>query len=498
MPIVIPDISLSLAAPEIGMVILICAVLVTDFFVSLENKALLGVISFAGVVVLALVTFSQWGEGARTTFSGFYVADNFSIFIKVVILVTTAISILLSLQYVKIEKINFGEFYEMLLFSVFGMLVLVSANDLLSIFLGIETMSISIYVLVAFIRHDPLSREAGLKYFLMGAFATGILLYGMAVVYGLTGTTGIPGIAKAFSSGRVGVSDPVTIFALILLVAGLGFKLALVPFHMWLPDAYTGAPTSITAFMSVAVKLATFSALMRLFFVGFEASAEKWNILLWLLAAFTMVWGNVAAIVQTSLKRMLAYSSIAHAGYALVGVVASLSVVDGKIAFSQLGISSVLFYMVVYMFTNLGAFGMLILLCRDGWRGDNIEDWKGIGQDHPWAGLAFVVFLLSLAGIPPTAGFVGKLYVFAAAVDNGYYMLAVIGVLASAVSMYYYGRVIMTIFMETRGSGQPKVEFSNAPSLFFTLVILVVATLLFGLFPGGILEAAKDSVSGIL
>ena len=426
--------------------------------------------------------------------------DNLSVFVKVCVLACTAISILLMLQYAKVEKINYGELYAMLLFSVFGMLVMASGNDLLTIYLGLETMSISIYVLVAFMRHDPLSREAGLKYFLMGAFASGVLLYGMALTYGFTGTTSIRGIAEAFAGagGAAIAQNPVMIFGLILLVAGFGFKLALAPFHMWLPDAYTGAPTPITGFMSVAVKFATVAALMRIFFVAFPAMAERWNTLLWVLTAFTMVWGNVAAIAQTSLKRMLAYSSIGHAGYVLMGVVVSMSVIDGKVTFSEIGISAVAFYLLAYLFTNLGAFGMLILVCREGYRGDNIEDWKGIGQAHPWAGMAFVVFLLSLGGIPPTAGFVGKLYLFAAAVQNEYYWLAAIGLVMSAVSMYYYGRIIMVLYMENRGETQEVMSLSSAPSLFFALVVLVVATLLLGIFPGSFLDAAKGTVAGFI
>lgn len=349
-------------------------------------------------------------------------------------------------------------------------------------------------------RHDPLSREAGLKYFLMGAFASGVLLYGIALAYGFTGTTSIRGIAAALSGegGAAIASNPMMIFGLILMVAGFGFKLAAAPFHMWLPDAYTGAPTPVTGFMSVAVKFATVAALMRIFFLAFPAMAERWNALLWALAAFTMIWGNVAAIAQTSLKRMLAYSSIGHAGYLLMGVVVSMSVVDGKAAFSSMGISAVTFYLLAYLFTNLGAFGMLVLVCREGYRGDSIEDWRGIGQAHPWAGLAFVVFLLSLGGIPPTAGFVGKLYLFAAAVQNEYYWLAAVGLLTSAVSMYYYGRIIMVMFMENREERQETATLSKAPSLLFALVVLVAATLLLGLFPGSFLEAAKGTVAGFI
>ncbi len=499
MDIVFPEISFWLAAPEIGLAILIGIVLIADLFTPLENKAAIGILSFIGVVLLAFLSLSQWGGGAQTTFSGFYVVDNFSVFVKVVILTATALSISLSLQYLKVEKINYGEFYGLLLFSAFGMLVMASGNDLISIYLGIETMSLSIYVLVGFIRHDPLSREASLKYFLMGAFASGIVLYGMALTYGLTGTTSLIGISESLSGagGEEISSNPVMIFALILLVAGFAFKLALVPFHMWLPDAYTGAPTTITAFMSVTVKAAASAALIRLFFIGLQVLAPRWNFLLWLLAAFTMIWGNVAAIAQTSLKRILAYSSIAHVGYLLLGVVAAMTINDGKVVFSDEGISAVLFYLVVYMFTNLGAFGMLILICREGYRGDNIEDWRGVGQAHPIVGLSFVVFLLSLAGIPPTAGFVGKLILFAAAIQNQYYWLAVIGIFSSAVSIYYYGHIIRVLYMSPRDTSQPPIEFSKSPSLLLTLFLLVIATIALGIFPGSFIEAARGSVLGI-
>ncbi|MEE9240173.1 MAG: NADH-quinone oxidoreductase subunit N [bacterium] len=500
MQVIIPDISFSLAAPEIGMAILVCLILVADMFTRVEDKAGVGVLSFGGVVIIGLVTLYQWTGSVQTTFSGFYVSDNFGVFSKMIILATTAITILLSLQYAKTERINYGEFYAMILFAVFGMMVMVSGNDLMSIYLGLETMSISSYVLVSFIRHDPLSREAGLKYFLMGAFASGVVLYGMALVYGLTGTTSLQGIAQALAGpqGAAIGSDPVMTLALIFITAGFGFKLALVPFHMWLPDAYTGAPTSITAFMSVAVKMATVAAVMRIFFVAFPALAAKWNLLLWLLAVFTMVWGNIAAIAQTNLKRMLAYSSISHTGYILMGIVATTTIVDGKAVFAASGVSAVLFYMLAYMVTNLGAFGMLILICREGYRGDNIEDWRGVGQDHPWAGLAFVVFFLSLGGIPPTAGFVGKLFLFGVAIQNEYYWLAVIGILSSAVSIYYYFRVVMVMFMEPRTDEQPRAEFSKAPSVFVALLVLVLATLFLGFFPTEFIEAARNSVTGFI
>lgn len=497
--VVIPEILFSLAAPEISLAILIGIVIIFDLFVSLEKKSLVGSVSFIGIVVVLYFTLSQWDVGPKSTFSDFYIVDNFSVFLKSIILVCAALTVLMSIEYLKVEKINFGEFYSMLLFSVFGMLVLVSANDLMTLYLGIETMSISIYVLVAFMRNDVLSREAGLKYFLMGAFASGILLYGIALLYGYTGSTSFTTIAKFLSNSNVNsvVSQPILILSVILLVGGFAFKMALAPFHMWLPDAYTGAPTSVTGFMSVAVKAAAVAVMVRLFVIVLPSMSPRWSVLFWILTAATMIWGNVAAIAQKSLKRMLAYSSMSHAGYILMGFVSCFSISNGKYVFSDFNVSAVLFYLGVYLFTNLGAFGMLIWMCQEKNRGDQIEDWRGLGQSHPWFGMCFVVFLLSLAGIPPTAGFVGKLYLFAAAIQNEFYWLAVIGILTSAISMYYYGRVIMVMFMEPAKEPDVPFEFSRASSLLCSLLILLTFTLFLGVFPDSFINITKISASSL-
>ena len=497
--VVIPEILFSLAAPEISLAILIGIVIIFDLFVSLEKKSLVGSVSFIGIVIVLYFTLSQWDVGPKSTFSDFYIVDNFSVFLKSIILVCAALTVLMSIEYLKVEKINFGEFYAMLLFSVFGMLVLVSANDLMTLYLGIETMSISIYVLVAFMRNDVLSREAGLKYFLMGAFASGILLYGIALLYGYTGSTSFTTIAKFLSNPNVNsvVSQPILILSVIFLVGGFAFKMALAPFHMWLPDAYTGAPTSVTGFMSVAVKAAAVAVMVRLFVIVLPSMSPRWSVLFWILTAATMIWGNVAAIAQKSLKRMLAYSSMSHAGYILMGFVSCFSINNGKYVFSDFNVSAVLFYLGVYLFTNLGAFGMLIWMCQEKKRGDQIEDWRGLGQSHPWFGMCFVVFLLSLAGIPPTAGFVGKLYLFAAAIQNEFYWLAVIGILTSAISMYYYGRVIMVIFMEPAKESDVPFEFSHAPSLLCSLLILLAFTLFLGVFPDSFINITKLSASSL-
>ncbi|MFQ5895889.1 MAG: NADH-quinone oxidoreductase subunit N [Nitrospinota bacterium] len=496
-PLQVPEWSRSLewvplAAPELAMTLLICAIFVADLFTARENKARLGVASLVGVVLVALLALLSWGQAPRSTFGGLLLVDNFAVFMKLVVLLGTGLSILISLHYLKVERINLGEFYGLLLSSALGMMIMAAGGDLITIYLGLELMSISIYILVGFIRHDELSREAALKYFLMGAFTSGVLLYGMALVYGLTGYTDLRSIAGALAAGRPRglLENPALILGLIMMVAGFGFKIALVPFHMWVPDAYTGAPTSVTAFMSVGTKAAAFAGLMRIFLVALEALGPKWNLLLWSLAAFTMLWGNIAAIVQSNLKRMLAYSSIAHAGYALMGLVASLRE-DGT--FSSTGMSAVLFYLVVYTFTNVGAFAMVILLCREGFRGDRIEDFQALGRTSPWAALIFVVFFLSLAGLPPTAGFVGKLYLFAAAIEQRYVWLAVIGVVGSAIGIYYYFRVVMVMYMyEPKG---PAPILQNSPSLLAALFLMVALTFALAIFPGAFIDAARDSVT---
>ncbi|MDZ7379670.1 MAG: NADH-quinone oxidoreductase subunit N, partial [candidate division KSB1 bacterium] len=365
------------------------------------------------------------------------------------------------------------------LFATIGMMFMAGGGDLITIYLGLELMSLSTYVLAGFIRRDVASIEGAVKYFLMGAFTSGILLYGLALLYGLTGTTNLSAVAEKLAG--LSLDDPALILAVILVVAGFGFKIAAVPFHMWAPDAYEGAPTSVTAFMSAAVKAAAFAGLVRVFVVALAPAAPRWEVMLWVLAALSMILGNVVAVAQTSLKRMLAYSSISHAGYALVGVVTALQAKGA-------GVPSVLFYLFVYMFTTMGTFSMIILMTHRGFRGDKIADFAGLGYTHPLPAFIYIVFFLSLAGIPPTAGFVGKLLIFRAAIDSGFVVLAVIGVATSAIAAYYYFMVIKTMFMDA-----PTGEVALSPSrpLTVALAVMVLATLLFGLFPNVVLRAIE-------
>jgi NADH-quinone oxidoreductase subunit N len=365
--------------------------------------------------------------------------------------------------------------------------------DLITIFIGLETMAVAFYVLVGFIRPSRRSNEAAIKYFLLGAFSLGLLLYGMSLLYGLTGTTQLRPMAIALAAGETSMLLPL---AVMLLVAGVGFKIAAVPFHMWAPDVYEGAPTPITAFLSVGSKAASFAMLFRIFVEGLPAfrveglgtlwgSPLGWSAFFYVLAVVTMTVGNVAALTQTNTKRMLAYSSIAHAGYILIGVVAG----------TTRGVTAALVYLMVYAFMQLGAFAVIVVLRRRDVIGDQLKDLTGLYQSHPAAALAMLLFMLSLGGIPPTAGFMGKLWVFGAAIDAGYIWLAVIGVVNSALSLYYYVRVVVAMWIgEMEGAPAP---FSISPALAAVLIVSVLGTLFFGVYPRALFDLAEQSAASL-
>jgi NADH-quinone oxidoreductase subunit N len=408
---------------------------------------------------------------------GLLAVDRFALFFKILFLVAAGITVLMSMPYLAVEGASPGEYYFLVLCATLGMMIVSGGIDLITIFIGLETMTVSFYILAGFIKPSQRSNEAAVKYFLLGAFSVGILLYGMSLMYGLSGTTSLRAMASAFAGQE---HDPRLVLAVILVVAGVGFKIAAVPFHMWAPDVYEGAPTPITAFLSVGSKAASFAMLLRIFLEGLPAMSDKWRLLFYVLSIITMTVGNFAALTQTNLKRMLAYSSIAHAGYVLIGVVAG----------TPRGVTATLIYLLIYSFMQLGAFAVIVLMRRRDEIGDELKDFSGLAFRNPFAAFAMLLFMLSLGGIPPTAGFMGKFWLFSAAVDAGYYWLALIGVLNSAVSLYYYIRVVVFMYLKKETIGSvPR----TSPALALALAVAVVATLVLGVYPRLLFEVAEAS-----
>jgi NADH-quinone oxidoreductase subunit N len=468
--------------PEVVMVTVALTVLIFDFFVEKKRKAYLGWYSLVGVVIAAVATVKLMGaSGAH--FGGTFLLDPFSTFFKLAFYIACGLGILLSIRYLDIEDIHRGEYYALMLFATTGMMIMASAGDLITLYLGLELMALSIYVLAGFMRRDNRSNEAAIKYLLLGAFSSGIMLYGMSLLYGISGTTNLNGILTFLKGADL--ANPVLFMAMAMLVVSFGFKVAAVPFHMWVPDVYEGAPTSVTAFMSAGPKVAGFAVLLRVFLYALGPLQAESSAILAGIAVLTMAVGNVIALAQTNIKRMLAYSSIAHAGYALVGLAAG----------GPDGAASVMLYVLIYAIMNMGAFGVVIMLRRSGARGEEIADYAGLGKTNKTAAFLMLIFMFSLTGIPPTAGFVGKFYIFKSAVQAGMIWLAVVGVVFSAISAYFYLRIIMLMYMH-----EPKGEFDlvKSPALALALSLSVTAVLYIGVMPSRILDFARASIVGLL
>jgi len=397
-------------------------------------------------------------------------------------LVAAGLTVLITDSYMEREGCNHGELYPLILFAVVGMMLMASGTDLMTIFLGLEVMSVTLYVLAGFNRSNRKSNEAGLKYFLLGSFSTGFMLYGMALIYGATGTTRLYKIAEVVGQMTMPASNIMLVAGMLLMMTGFAFKIAAAPFHMWTPDVYEGAPTPMTAFMSAGPKAAGFAALIRLFVVALPALQIDWSQVLWVLAVLTMTIGNITALRQDNIKRVLAYSSIAHAGYALVGFTAG----------NGTGIAGILFYMLSYAFMNIGAFAVVILVAKKGETNGNVSDFAGLGFKRPVLAVAMTLFLFSLAGVPPAAGFVGKFYLFAGAVQEGYIWLAIIGVLNSAASAYYYLRIMVYMYMKESTEDFEWIKVTAPVTL--ALVIAAAGTLIPGIVPSIILEYAQMAV----
>ncbi|MGZ8383958.1 MAG: NADH-quinone oxidoreductase subunit N [Nitrospira sp.] len=474
--------------PELVVIGTACLILVLDPILTASKKDLLAWLTLAALAICLGLTSSQL-TGRQYAFSNLVVIDSYGAFWKLLLYIVTGLTVLLSLAYLKAERLNIGEYYGFILLALAGMMVMVSGADLLTIYLGTELMSLSLYVMAGLKRTEARSLEASAKYFVLGAFSSGILLYGISLLFGLAGSTRLSVIAEAIAAQ--GTGNPLLSLALVLLAVGFGFKLAVVPFHMWTPDVYQGAPTSVTAFMAVASKAASFGAFLRVFVEGLGGVSADWSILFTVICLATLALGNLVAIVQTNIKRMLAYSSIAHAGYALIGVVVAGR--QGGMAGST-GLASVLLYIAIYSFMTLGAFALVGMLRKDGQESDNIEDYAGLAKREPLGAFFMLVFLVSLAGIPPTAGFIGKFYIFMAAVNGGMAWLAVVAVIFAAISAFYYLRIVMVMYMrEPEGSPQSQSQLETSPALSFVLACALAGVVLLGLFPNGLWSLATHA-----
>jgi len=455
-----------------------------ELFGTGRNTRNLAYLALLTLAVTAMAEVRLFGQGL-VGFGGTIGADDFSTALELIFLIVTTLVVLLSIRYLEDRRLaRFGEYYALLLFAVGGAMFMVSALDLLNIFIGLEILSISSYILCGLIQADQRSNEAALKYFLLGAFATGFLLYGMVLLYGATGSIKLSGISAALARPEV-FANPMVVFGLGLMLVGFGFKVAIVPFHMWTPDVYEGAPTTITAFLSTAPKAAGFGALVRILTEGLGAVSVQWTPVLWVAAALTMTVGNVLAMQQDNIKRMLAYSSIAHAGYILVAVVAG----------GREGLAGVLFYLLAYAFMNTGAFAVLILASTKEKERVTFADFQGWGYVEPVLAIAMFVFMLSLAGIPLTAGFAGKFQIFKTAVDKGLVWLAVIGLLNSVVSIYYYLRIVVAMYMQPAGPASLQERALPSVPVYLAIAASVAAVLYLGVFPATWIEASINSAA---
>ncbi len=486
-----------LAKPMIMLSLVGLGILFVDLWLRPKEKRLNALMALVGVVAsgisVGMIQIQyRWMEARGLSivpgFNGSIMVDRFAIYFFYLFLAGAAIAILMSVKYLEIERENHGEFYALILFSVVGMMCMAAGNDVVLLFIGLELMAISTYVLVGFLRRDRRSNEAALKYLLLGAFSSGIFAYGLSLFYGLTGTTNLDGIAAKLAAHQIAYpNDPVAILALITTATGLLFKIAAVPFHQWAPDAYEGAPTSVTGYMSVAIKAAGWAMLLRIFVHMLYPLRPVYLPMLIFVSIATMTGGNLAALTQTNLKRLLAYSSIAHVGYMLLGLVAGT-----QLAVSDTGVKGILVYLLVYTFMNLGAFAVITSLRRRDIIGDELDDISGLVSKAPTEAFLMLIFLLSLAGIPPLAGFYGKYFIFLGLIESGHYTLAALAVLYAVFGLYYYLKIANAMFMGKARDAEP---VAAGLGLRLALVVTSVATVGIGIFPDRFIQAVNWSLS---
>jgi NADH-quinone oxidoreductase subunit N len=479
--------------PSVALIMWGLGILLFDVLTSGRERKL-GVMcgAFMGLGTAAVYLYLSLGMRISLAFYQTVTMDAFTFYFNALFLISALMTVIMSFKYLDIEDEQHGEYYALILFATSGMMFVAAATDLVSLFIGLELMSISTYVLVGFLRSRKRSNEASLKYFLLGAFSTGIILYGMSLLYGLTGSTNLHEIGRSLGGAE---ESTLLTLALFMMMAGMCFKVAAVPFHMWAPDAYEGAPTTITAFMSVGVKAAAFAMFFRLFYTAFGTVHDLYVFGLAVIAMVTITWGNVAAMTQTNIKRLLAYSSIAHAGFVLMGLVAG----------TQFGITASAFYLFAYTFMNLGAWAVVLLLRRQDIQGEELEDFDGLYFRHPSVAILMLIFFLSLAGIPPLGGFIAKYFVFAALMDAAFLpgsphtslmlCLAVVGALNVVVSLYYYFRIVVSMFMK---KDYVPIPLSFSKGVVAVMILAGILTVWIGLYPEPFIRFAQAASEAIV
>jgi len=479
--------------PEIFLLLAALVIVLVDLFIDDEQRRYTHWMSQSALAITALLHYQQFDAGLTLYALGnLVVTDPMGRLLGVLATLALMASLAYAQPYIASRALHKGEFYVLALLSLLGIHVMLSANDFLVIYLGLEIMSLSLYALVALRRDDAMATEAAMKYFVLGALASGFLLYGLSMMYGATGTLEIPKVFEVINQGRV--NSQVLVFGVVFIVAGLGFKLGVAPFHMWVPDVYQGAPTAVTLLIASAPKLAAFAITIRLLVEGLLKVAVDWQQMLLFMAVVSLVVGNLAAIAQTNLKRMLAYSAIAQLGFMLLAL--GSGVMGGDTASAGNAYSSAMFYMVTYVLTTLGTFGLVMLLSRDGFESEQIADLAGLGRRRPWMAGVMAIFMFSLAGVPPTMGFYAKLAVLQTLVTTGltaYIVLAVVAVLLSLVAAFYYLRVVKVMFFDE--PNQPLLE-QPLGSVGVLLVANGAAVLVFGLLPGGLMALCRDAACG--
>ena len=478
------------ALPELFLALVILALLMFGVFqkggaADLDAKTT-RLISYLSIIalVLALLLVTTLSGGRLVTFSNMFVSDPFAVFCKVLVLLGSALSIVISLSYVERHNMARFEYSILIIFATLGMMMMISANDLISLYIGLEMQSLSLYVVAAFRRDDTRSTEAGLKYFVLGAVASGMLLYGSSLIYGFSGTTNFDQLAAVFQAHGEGPVNVGIIFGIVFILSGLAFKVSAVPFHMWTPDVYEGAPTPITAFFSVAPKIAALALFIRVMTGPFGPLVAEWQQIIVFISVASMLLGAFAAINQRNIKRLMAYSSIGHVGYALIGLAVG----------NEAGIRGMLIYLAIYLVMNIGTFACILCMRRGDRMVEGIDDLAGLGKTHPLVALALAVFMFSMAGIPPLAGFFGKFYIFLPAIESGFYTLAVIGVLSSVVAAFYYLRIVQIVYFEESDESLDK-PISRELGLVITGSGLVIA--FFFLYPSPVLTAASWAAASL-